>query len=323
MLKVLAPIALLDTKVTAYSLATDEYPAWQSGLSYSQGNIVAYWKRRWEAAVAVPTGTTTTPDFATQYWVDVGPLNRWAMFDGRVSTRTVGGTAKFSVTLVPGRCNGVALLDMIDISTLKIIASYPQVSAQTSDTTTDYAYGITLRTQVLSTQVQLTYTVNLENRANVSDWKTFFKEPYQIATDTFVDLPSRADMTIKIETDDDNPQIGSLIIGNFVELGDVGYGVTAGIEDYSNVITDDFGVSTLVPRDYVKRVSYPITVPNHGIRRAYSTLAALRATPAVFIGSDDYRYTPFTVFGIVENFELALSFATYSVINVDVRGIQT
>lgn len=321
MLKVLAPIESLSTKVTAYSLTADEYPTWVVTSAYDQYATVAYIGRAWKAAQYIPPNSAAPG--SSQNWVDVGPLNRWAMFDGRVSTRTVGGTAKFSVTLVPGRCNGVALLDMIDISTLTIIASYPQASTQTSDTTTEYAYGITLRTQVLSTEVRLTYTINLENRANVSDWKTFFKEPYQIATDAFVDLPSRADMTITIETDDDNPQIGSLIIGNFVELGDVGYGVTAGIEDYSNIITDDFGVSTLVPRDYVKRVSYPITVPNYGIRRAYSTLAALRATPAVFIGSDDYRYTPFTVFGIVENFELALSFATYSVINVDVRGIQT
>lgn len=322
MLKVLAPIESLITKVTGYNLATDEYPAWDGTKSYGQDAKVAYRNRAWTAVQYVPP-SAVTPVNASQYWVDAGPLNRWAMFDGRVSTRTKGDALGLHVQIVPGQCNGIALLDMIDITTLKITASYPQNSAQTSDTTTDYAYGITLRTQVLSTEVRLTYTVNLENRANVSDWKTFFKEPYQIATDAFVDLPSRADMTIAINTLNSNPQIGSLIIGNFVELGDVGYGVTAGIEDYSNIITDDFGVSTLVPRDYVKRVSYPITVPNHGIRRAYSTLAALRATPAVFIGSDDYRYTPFTVFGIVENFELALSFATYSVINVDVRGIQT
>ena len=321
MLKVLAPIESLNTKVTEYSLATDEYPAWVVTRAYDQYATVAYIGRAWKAVQYIPPNSAAPG--SSQNWVDVGPLNRWAMFDGRVSTRTKGGALGLYVQIVPGQCNGIALLDMIDITTLKITASYPKNSAQTSDTTTDYAYGITLRTQVLSTEVRLTYTVNLENRANVSDWKTFFKEPYQIATDTFVDLPSRADMTITIETGDDNPQIGALIIGNFVELGDVGYGVSAGIEDYSNIITDDFGVSTLVQRDYVKRVSYPITVPNYGIRRAYSTLAALRATPAVFIGSDDYRYTPFTVYGIVENFELALSFATYSVINVDVRGIHT
>jgi len=321
MLKVLDPITFPDSKVTAYSLTTDEYPTWVATSAYNQYATVAYIGRAWKAAQYIPPNSAAPGN--SQNWVDVGPLNRWAMFDGRVSTRTKGGTETFSVTLAPGRCNGIALLDMVNVTTLTITASYPQTSTQTSDTTAEYAYGITLRTRVLSSQVQLIYTVNLENRANVSDWKSFFVEPYQIATDTFVELPSRSDMTIKIETTDDNIEIGSLIIGNFIELGDVGYGVSAGIEDYSNIITDDFGISTLVQRDYVKRVSYPLTVPNYGIRRAYSTLAALRAKPAVFIGSDDYRYTPFTVYGIVENFDLALSFATYSVINVDVRGIQT
>lgn len=321
MLKVLAPIENLDTKVTAYSLTTDEYAVWASGTAYAADVRVAHVKRIWLAIQAVPSGTTAEPQNAPEYWVDTGPLNRWAMFDGRVSTRTKGTPSGLSVTFTPGRCNGLALLDTVGISTLTITCTYPLTSASTSDTTVEHAYGITRRTIVSSTQVQLIFTANLESR-NVSDWKGFFLEPYQIATDVFVDWPSRGGMTVQLDIATENPEIGSLIIGNFVELGDVGYGVSAGIEDYSNVITDEFGISALVPRDYVKRVSYPLTVPNHGIRRAFSTLAALRATPAVFIGSDDYRYTPFTAYGIVENFELGLSFATYSVVNVDIKGIQ-
>lgn len=322
MLKVLRPIDALDTHIDAYSLTTDEHAAWVSGTAYAIDAKVAHLKRAWIALQAVPSGTTTQPQDAPDYWVDAGPLNRWAMFDNRVSTRTVGATTGLSVTLSPGRCNGLALLDTVGIAALTVTCTYARENAITSDTTVEHAYGITRRTIVSSTEVQLIYTINLESR-NVSDWKAFFLEPYQIATDVFVDWPSRSDMVIELEIDTENPEIGALVIGNFVELGDVGYGVSAGIEDYSNVITDDFGVSTLVQRDYVKRVNYPLTVPNYGIRRAFSTLAALRATPAVFIGSDDYRYTPFTAYGIVENFELGLSFATYSVINVDVRGIQT
>jgi len=110
-------------------------------------------------------------------------------------------------------------------------------------------------------------------------------------------------------------------IQSYVNALYAGYGISSSIDDYSVITTDEWGVSKLVERDYVKRVNYPITVENWAMRRAFSTLAALRATPAVFIGSDDYRYTPFTVFGRVARFSVSLSFATYSIINVEVQGL--
>lgn len=327
MLKILKPLNNLTSEVDSYSLTTDEHTAWATGTAYAAGAKVAYNLRAWQAVAAI-SSSTTAPATGSLEWVDAGPLNRWAMFDGKVSTRTVGTNTGLSVTLTPGRCNGLALLDIYKVKTFTITASYPVTNGSAETTVTEHAYGIMLTTVVTTTSVTMTYAVTLESR-NVSDWKGFFIEPYEIATDIFIQLPSRANMTISLAIVGADPavaipipEIGSFILGNFIELGEVEYGVSAGIEDYSNIVTDEFGQTTFVQRDYVKRVSYPLMVPNYNIRRTFSTLAALRATPAVFIGSDNYQHTPFTVFGFVEDFNLGLQFSTHSVVNIDVRGVQ-
>ena len=169
--------------------------------------------------------------------------------------------------------------------------------------------------------MQLIYSIALEYR-NVSDWNSYFNEPYTLKSDVFLAFSSRKDYTISVAINEASPEIGSFVVGNFVEIGDVGYGATAGIEDYSIVTTDEFGVSKLTERDYVKRVTYPITVRDIHINRAFSTLAAVRARPTVFVGSDDYRLSPLTVFGRVSNFDMSLSFPSYSIFNVEIQGLK-
>lgn len=332
MLKVLKPVTVTESMLQSTSAPESDYPEWVSGASYATGNrVIRLTTHRVYQCLASVSGTTP-PESDSTNWVELGPTNRWAMFDSKVSTPTTGSSTGLQLTLKPGRCNGLALLELSGITALSITCTYP-VTAQGSkgDVTTtvrDYAFGIVLTTTTdtrgvagtLTGSVTLLYEVTLQNR-NVSNWTQYFLEPFVIKTDVFIGFPSRADMTISLDIPSGYPKVGALMIGNFIELGDAGYGVSSSIDDYSVVTTDEWGVSKLVERDYVKRVTYPVTVENWAMRRAFSTLAALRATPAVFVGTDDYRYTPFTVFGRVARFSVALSFATYSIVNVEVQGL--
>ena len=332
MLKVLKPAIVTDAMLQSSSVPEADHPEWVSGASYVAGNRVIRLNKHRIYQCLAPVSGTTPPESDSTSWVELGPTNRWAMFDNKVSTPTTGSSTGLQLTLKPGRCNGLALLELSGITALSITCTYP-VTAQgdkgaLTTTVRDYAFGIVLTTVTdtrgaagtLTGSVTLLYDVTLQNR-NVSNWTQYFLEPFVIKTDVFIGFPSRADMTIYINVSNAYPKVGALMIGNFIELGDAGYGVSSSIDDYSVVTTDEWGVSKLVERDYVKRVNYPVTVENWAMRRAFSTLAALRATPAVFIGSDDYRYTPFTVFGRVARFSVALSFATYSIVNIEVQGL--
>lgn len=326
MLKVLKPTLITEPMLLSSTVAEADYAAWVATTSYVPGDRTIYAHAIYQCAVAI-TGNASNPNPATDTatWVRVGPTNRWAMFDTNVNTRTVGGAGGLTVAIAPGRCNGVALLDMVGVTAATLVCSYPiavQAGKPTETVVTAYAFGIT-QTRVTNYgagTVTQTYAITLEAR-NVSNWRDYFVNPFATKSDVFIGFSSRSDYTITLTISTANPQVGWMLAGNYIELGDVGYGVRAGIDDYSVKTTDQWGVTKLVERDYVKRVTYPVTVDNTFLRQTFSALADLRAKPSLFVGTDDYRYTPFTVFGHVANFEAALSFATYSIVNVEVKGL--
>ena len=331
MLKVMQPTALTSSMLVSASVPENDYPAWSATASYTTGaRVIRITTHRIYQAVADITGnaSNTTPEADTLHtqWVEIGPTNRWAMFDQRVSSRTVGTSSGLSVQIKPGRCNGVALMDMVHVSDFTLEVVWAAESGITKDETTDYAYGIKLRTIITATQIRLVYTANLRQR-NVSNWKEYFLEPYAIKTDAFIGFASRTDATITLTVPapavgEPVPEIGAMMFGNFVELGDVGRDADAGAESYTVIQTDDWGISKIVERDYVKRVTYPVLVYNYGLNRLFSTLAELQSKPAVFVGSDDFRYTPYTVYGVVESFNVGGDNGTASICNVNVKGIQ-
>ena len=326
MLKVMQPTAMTSAMLVSASLPENDYPEWESGTQYSAGMRVirAETHKIYQALVLV--SSTAPPERLPQHWVEIGPTNRWAMFDQRVSSRTVGTSSGLSVQIQPGRCNGVALMDMVYVPDFTLEVVWAAESGITKDETTDYAYGIKLRTIITSTQIRLVYTANLRQR-NVSNWKEYFLEPYAIKTDAFIGFASRTDATITLTVPapaagEPVPEIGAFMFGNYIELGDVGRDADAGAESYTAIQTDEWGISKIVERGYVKRVTYPVLVYNYGLNRLFSTLAELQSKPAVFVGSDDFRYTPYTVYGVVESFNVGGDNGTASICNINVKGIQ-
>lgn len=260
------------------------------------------------------------PENDPDHWVRVGMTNRWAMFDANVNTRSIGSEGGLQLTLKPGMCNGVALLNLVDIRDMTIVCRYPSAGQPDSDTTRDYAQGITLRTLVAGGEVQLIYQVQLERR-NVSDWKSFFVEPYEIRSDVFLGFQSRSDMTIEVHIASQNPQIGALIVGNFVELGQVQLGIRAGVDDYNRYDTNQFAETSITQIGFLKTSSYSIVVPRWAINRAHSTLTSVMGRQTVFIASDDYQLTPTTVFGRCKNFEMTLELPTEAIFTVETQGV--
>jgi len=53
----------------------------------------------------------------------------------------------------------------------------------------------------------------------------------------------------------------------------------------------------------------------------YSTLAALRATPAVWVGSDNYQLSPLVVFGYCKDFSINVAYATHSTATLEITGM--
>ena len=102
-----------------------------------------------------------------------------------------------------------------------------------------------------------------------------------------------------------------------IELGTVETAPTIGITDYSRRVTDDFGVTTVVPRAYARRMSVMIAVPFDRVDDVQRQLADLRATEATWIADD--RFSSLSVRGFYKDFEVTLDSAL-SLIPLTIEG---
>lgn len=237
-------------------------------------------------------------------WIDRGPTNRHAMFDSIVSTGTslVTSTSQpaMLVTVSPGICNGVATMDVTGVSSV----------------TCEMFDGATL---------VYTETSTVDNTF-ISNWYEYFFEPYDVFTDlVFGPLPPYPSATVRLTFTPTavgaTVSCGAALYGNTVELGEVEYGATAGITDYSRKETDEFGITTLVERGFSKTASYTIQVATSQLRRVFSTLAALRATPAVWIASDDVDFTPLNAFGYPKDWGVNVQYYGYAAFSIEIEGL--
>lgn len=243
-------------------------------------------------------------------WIDLGPTNRHAMFDSIISTGTTLTTSTSQpamlVTVSPGICNGVATMDVTGVSS---------VTCEMFDSATVFD----------SSTLVKTYTKTVDNTF-ISNWYEYFFEPYDVFTDlVFGPLPPYPSATVRLTFTPTavgaTVSCGAALYGNTVELGEVEYGATAGITDYSRKETDEFGITTLVERGFSKTASYTIQVATSQLRRVFSTLAALRATPAVWIASDDVDFTPLNAFGYPKDWGVNVQYYGYAAFSIEIEGL--
>ena len=107
---VLRPMAIDDAMLVASSVAEADHPQWDAGTTYAKTALVIRQHRIWESLVDDNVGADPTADSAK--WLDIGPTNRWAMFDQALGTLTTA-TGELSVTIqTDGPISGLALLDV-------------------------------------------------------------------------------------------------------------------------------------------------------------------------------------------------------------------
>lgn len=108
-LMLLQPVRLTDAMLVSSSVAENDAPLWDAGATYAARARVIAGHRIFESLVEANTGNA--PDTASVAWMDVGPTNRWAMFDEALGTVTTAAGA-VSVTIDAGAAEAVALLDV-------------------------------------------------------------------------------------------------------------------------------------------------------------------------------------------------------------------
>lgn len=107
--------------------------------------------------------------------------------------------------------------------------------------------------------------------------------------------------------------------GQTFDLGTTEATPTIGITDYSRRVTDDFGVTTVVERNFARRMSVRLGLPSDQVDAVHARMAALRATTAQWVADD--RYASLSVTGFYKDFSLDLPAGALSYCTLTVEGI--
>lgn len=271
------------------------YAAWDSGTTYADAALVlsATTHRVYESVQASNTNHDPTTDDGT-WWIDAGATNRWAMFDqtvGSVSSRST----PITVTIAPGNVEALALLDL---------AGSECTVSMVNDAVTVFSE-----------------TVDLADASVLLDWWMYFFEPISPRTVAIIDgLPPFTDGQITISiTGTGVLECGTLAVGALVELGEVLAGPGVGIIDYSYKATDAYGVTTVTERSYARKLDLQILMQAERVDYAVRQLAAIRATPVVWLA--DTIYESLILYGFYRDWGITISYPTHSLASLAVEGL--
>lgn len=111
-LQLIQPVTVATPALVASNVAENDAPEWVSTISYPLGARVlkAATHRVYESLSAV--NIANDPAGTSGRWLDLGPTNRWAMFDQALGTSTTRA-GSIAVTLNAGAAGAVALLDAV------------------------------------------------------------------------------------------------------------------------------------------------------------------------------------------------------------------
>lgn len=296
--------AMLAGSTPASNVSENDYPEWVGGSSpvtYAIGDRVIMTSTHKVYESLQNSNTNHDPKTAFTWWIEVGPTNKWAVFDNSVSIQT-SHPDLIEYWLTPGRAIGsVGLLNLIDA----------------------YEISITMFSPSMGTPgIVYSKTIDLGLTATSPDWWSWFfafrNRPTQSVES---DLPAYQDCVIKVQiVGGADLAVGVLLIGQRREFGiGIKYGARVGIQDYSRIETNDFGDTVLIQRAFAKRVGFELMINANEVDLFQNFLASIRAKPCLWIGNQNYEAT--VLFGFYKSFEILINYPDHADCDMEIMSL--
>ena len=273
-------------------------------INYALGQTASANQRVYESRVlqTAVNPLPVLPETQTNFWIDVGPTNKYAMFDLSANTQTVTASP-MTVVIPPGqRINTVGLTGLVGNS-LTISA-------------TSVFGGGTVYNKVIDL-----------NSREVADGYDYAFEPFSTdPTAVVFDVSPYSDIivTITITSTSGNVKCGSCVLGTFIYLGDAERGAANDGLNFSTVTRDLYGSATLVPRRTLPKTTQKLRVPAARVNKVKAARVLLNAKPALWTGLDDSSNSyadMLTVLGIYTQFVITASYPTHAEVTLSLEEI--
>jgi len=296
-LRVVRPIELTDAMLISTDVPEADHAAWSSGTTYSLGQRVIRVSTHRIYESAQNSNLNRTPESSPEWWIEVGPTNRWAMFDTSHST-TTAQSASMSYSIIPGAFNSLGVLSFVGVNSVRVRVTHP----------------------TLGTIYDQTINVAFEPESP-GWWQWYFGARSAPTIAVLTNLPGVAGTTLVLDFSGTTEMaVGTMVMGLTRDVGiGVLQGVRLGITDYSRKETNDFGDVVLVQRASAKRISMTVPVLAGQVDSTYDYLSGLRAKVSLWIGST--RYGTLTLLGFYKDFDVAIEYDQVAECSLELEGM--
>lgn len=243
-MQVLIPYTVADAQLVSSTVPETDYAAWSAAAAYAIGArcIRATTHRVYERLIA---GTTATaPESDPVNWIDVGPTNRWAMFDGAVGTKTTQASSPLSVQLALGAVNDIVLFGVSGATVVVTKPGGTQVSAVVPAATVPALGSTVLITGIAGSAG--TYTIAVSGTGTLA--------------------------------------VGTISLGTLNYVADTAFGMSLALHDFSVNTLDKFGNVQINKHDALRDITVPVSLLMSAFDQAVRILAAVRSQPCVWLG---------------------------------------
>jgi hypothetical protein len=295
-LTIIKPLPISQAMLVSSTVPEADYAVYAGGTTYALAARVIYQSVIYQSLQASNTGRQ--PDTSPTWWVKVSATNRWKLFDLVNSSQTAQATS-MSYTVRPGQAiTSVAAINMVGVTGIRVRVI--------SD-----AFGTVYDETITRTRLPTA----------AGWWSWFFGKRTESLASYYLDLPSYADAQIVVDfTGQTDMAVGTLILGTVSVWGNaVLSGVQLGIKDYSRKETNEWGDVVLTQRSFAKKAQVPLSLDPAQIDSLYDYLSGLRATPALWIVSD--QYTSSVVYGYYQDFEILITYRDIADCSLTLEGL--
>jgi len=293
--RIIRRLPVTDAVLVATDVPESTYPAWSAGTTYALGarvHLVSTHKV-YESAAASNVGNDPS---VSRLWSEVGPTNRWALFDRSNSTQTAQPTSFYFRLQPTGAYNVVAMLGLTGALTMRVRVTHPTLG------------------------LLFDRTLDLTSLPDQAGWWEWFYGERRGPSLALLDVPGVIGAELRIDmTGTTELAAGVLIFGESKDIGIlVQQGARFGIQDYSRKETNAYGDTVLIQRGYAKRASFDIPIRAELVDEAITFLAGIRAEPCLFVGP---RYESAVIYGYYKEFDVNIAYASHSVCSLQVEGL--
>lgn len=268
------------------ALAEDPNPAWASGTTYAAGARVylASTHRVYESVQAGNVGKDPSLA-ANQYnasgvatwWIDVGPTNKYAMFDGLITSQTAA-TSPLVIKLTPGAFNGFALFG-IDAD----------------------SFSVTVKDAPGGNVIYSEPTTPLEG-STPGDYYEYFFDRFKPLTQFIrsdIEPYGSSEITLTLNKGSGQVKLGMFAIGDLRPAGIPQRDAKVEPQDFSYFKQDAFGNSSVKKRANATGMSISCVMDIAEAGTILDTVKEVLGVPVVVVGSTKTMYEWLTVFGLI------------------------